>query len=241
MNRHNSPGSPASDSSRARQEILELRQLVGELQLRNVALAERLRDTQESADTTAAAICRLESERDSLKQEMNRLSGDLALIESQHANLTSLYVAADQLHGTMNREAVLNAIQEIVINFIGSEDFSVYEKTDRHGLRSIAHVGRREHADPHTVPDVADAVESGEPYISDEAESRVAACIPLKVDDKTIGAIAIYRLLPHKAAFEPFDLELFNLLKTHAAAALMTTSRRSGDDTDRRRPNHEHQ
>ena len=219
------PFSSPDEFGRARQELLELRQLVGELQLRNLALAEQLRETRETATITAGAISQMQVEREMLKKELGRLSDDLAVMESQHANMTSLYVAAHQLHGTMDRETAINRIEEIVINFIGSEEFGVYERTSDDNLRRIAHVGLRDDDDQtlRSFPDVADAVKRGEAYIAPTDQTRVAACIPLKIDEKLVGCIAIYRLLPHKVSFEPLDLELFDLLRTHAAAALVTT------------------
>jgi hypothetical protein len=167
-----------------------------------------------------------------LKEQLSRMSASLAVMESQHADLTSLYVAAQQLHGKLDRKTVINRIEEIVVNFIGSEEFGVYEKTSGGDLRRIAHVGLHDDEDQtlRSYPHVADAVKRGEPYIAGDAESRVAACIPLKVDDKLVGCIAIYRLLPHKPSFEPLDLELFDLLKTHAAAALIT-ARENGSES----------
>ena len=55
-------------------------------------------------------------------------------------------------------------------------------------------------------------------------EERLTACIPLVLDGKVTGAIAIFRLLPQKAGIEDVDRELFDLLATHAATALYCTS-----------------
>ena len=48
----------------------------------------------------------------------------------------------------------------------------------------------------------------------------VTACVPLVVGGRRIGAIVMFRLLPQKPKFEPFDHELLMLLATHAATAL---------------------
>ena len=218
LNRHD-----PDDTGRTRMELLELRQLVGELQLRNLSLVEQLRDTRESATITAGAIAQLQSERETLKKELGKISNDLAVMESQHADLTSLYVAAHQLHGTTDRDAVINRIEEIVINFIGSEEFDVFERTNGGCLRRIGHVGANDDIDVRALPAVSAAVDRGESFIAEGNHSSVAACIPLKIDEKLVGVIAIHRLLPHKETFEPLDLELFDLLKTHAAAALLSS------------------
>ena len=179
------------------EEIVELRLVVRDLELRNILASNELRD--------------LRRERDALRKELDGVAGDLAAVEAQHAALTSLYVAAHQLHGTVQRETVLNRLEEIVVNFVGSEEFGVYERTPGDELRRIAQVGLRDDADPRLRQDLA-------------------ACIPLEIDETLVGYIAIYRLLPHKPVLEPADLELFDLLKTHAAAALLAS-----------RPNHDTQ
>ena len=49
------------------------------------------------------------------------------------------------------------------------------------------------------------------------------ACIPLRVQEQSIGAIAIYRLLQQKETFTPLDHELFTLLAGHAATAIFSS------------------
>jgi transcriptional regulator with GAF, ATPase, and Fis domain len=76
------------------------------------------------------------------------------------------------------------------------------------------------------------AVRSGRVYLAGKEnaagataeESSLTACIPLKLDDEVIGAIAIFQLLQHKSALEDLDYEMFDLLATHAATALYCTA-----------------
>ena len=49
------------------------------------------------------------------------------------------------------------------------------------------------------------------------------ACIPLRVQEQSIGAIAIYKLLQQKERFTPLDHELFTLLAGHAATAIFSS------------------
>jgi GAF domain-containing protein len=74
------------------------------------------------------------------------------------------------------------------------------------------------------------AAEQGEPYYANPLPdpSKVdpahpIACVPLKIDARPIGVIAIYRLLPQKTGFTPLDFELFTLLAGHAATALFSS------------------
>ena len=47
---------------------------------------------------------------------------------------------------------------------------------------------------------------SGDIFVAEpgasEADGGLTACIPLKLDGKVTGAVAIYRLLPQKSGFE---------------------------------------
>jgi GAF domain-containing protein len=53
--------------------------------------------------------------------------------------------------------------------------------------------------------------------------------VPLVLNGESIGAIAVFRLLAHKPEFEPLDLELFDLLASHAAVALHYSKRDAAD------------
>jgi len=50
-------------------------------------------------------------------------------------------------------------------------------------------------------------------------ERTLTACLPLKLDDKVVGVIAIFSLLQQKTGLEPVDHELLDLLESHAASA----------------------
>jgi GAF domain-containing protein len=66
-------------------------------------------------------------------------------------------------------------------------------------------------------------VEGVSPNLPLVREVAMTACIPLKLDDRVIGVIAIFGLLPQKQGLAPVDFELFDLLATHAATALFCT------------------
>ena len=48
-------------------------------------------------------------------------------------------------------------------------------------------------------------------------------CIPLKIKDRILGVIVIYKLLEQKKAFANVDYELFTLLAGHAATAIFSS------------------
>ena len=144
-------------------------------------------------------------------------------VERQNSNLAALYAASYQLHATVRRSEVLVAIQEIVINLVGSEELAVLGFGQRgDDLLPLVSVG----VAPAQLAGLScdggllgRALASGRPEVSGPGSS-VTACIPLLVGCRPIAVIAIFGLLPQKPALDPLDLELFNLLATHAANAL---------------------
>jgi hypothetical protein len=185
-------------------------------------------------------IRRLEEERERYLQrfvEVEAENKDFASryvqIENENNNLMNIYVASYQLHSTLDFQEVLQIITEIVLNFVGAEVFAiallderkgdfhplVAEGVDRDGLASLS------------VSEgiVGDVVREGEPYFaSDVIENRAvvpakpAICIPLKIKERIIGVILVYRFLPQKTELATVDHELFTLLAGHAATAIFS-------------------
>lgn len=149
-------------------------------------------------------------------------------IEEENNNLASLYVASFQLHSTLHLQEVLQIIVEIVINLIGAEVFAIYvldEKTNV--LSPVASEGAVLGAFPICrlgEAMVGGAVASGETACAESLDEHEAGqpivAIPLRVQERPIGAIAIQRLLQQKDGFTPLDHELFTLLAGHAATAI---------------------
>ncbi len=153
-------------------------------------------------------------------------------IEEENNNLANLYVASFQLHATLDSEEVLQTIQEIVINLVGAEVFAVYDYKEAGGgvLKAVASEGREVEAFPDFVMGkgiVGSSVEAGETFCGENAYSEDLAepvvAIPLCVQDKPLGAIAIYKLLEQKEQFTTLDHELFSLLGGHAATAILAS------------------
>jgi nitrate/nitrite-specific signal transduction histidine kinase len=165
-------------------------------------------------------------ENERLRQELERshrtFEDRFADIEHQNANLASLYAASYQLHATVEREQVLAAIQEIVINLIGSEELAIVAVEKGGALRPLAQFGLTS-AKLETLRSdggvIGAALVAGRPVVG-QSTDEMTACIPLMVGGRPFAAVAIYRLLPQKPALQALDLELFDLLATHAANAL---------------------
>jgi hypothetical protein len=67
---------------------------------------------------------------------------------------------------------------------------------------------------------VATGATSCNPEPASRDYSRPIVAIPLRVNDRPIGAIAIFELLVQKDGLTPLDHELFTLLAGHAATAI---------------------
>lgn len=183
-----------------------------------------------------AEQARLQTQLESIRAESQRFSARHAEIEQQNSNLANLYVASYRLHGTLDRKEVIAAIQEIIANLVGSEEAALFElDPETQTLRLEASFGL-EPESCREVPlgsgPIGQAARTGEIYVAeperpltgDALLDGLTACVPLTLAGRVTGVIALFRLLPQKAAIEELDRELFELLATQAAAALYCTA-----------------
>jgi len=169
-----------------------------------------------------------------IQRESERFSAQYASVERQNSNLANLYVASYRLHETLDRKVVIDTIQEIIANLVGSEEMALFELAPGASTLTLAaHAG----IDPDPYRSIAvgtgpigRSVATGETLLAPlggsgagDAEQELTACVPLRLVDWIVGAIAVFRLLPQKAGLEDIDRELFELLATHAATALYCT------------------
>jgi nitrate/nitrite-specific signal transduction histidine kinase len=163
-----------------------------------------------------------------LEEENQQFAARFVEVEEENNNLANLYVASYQLHSTLNVAEVVKIIIEIVINLIGAQTFAVYVHDEKTGLlEAIAAEGEDVAVFP-SMPlgegVVGAAVASGVTHCSGEAAfadfASPIVAIPLRVNDRPIGAIAIFELLVQKEGLSALDQELFTLLAGHAATAI---------------------
>jgi nitrate/nitrite-specific signal transduction histidine kinase len=220
----------------------------------------RLQDRQQTAATSPEQWSKLRHELleriHTLEEECTSMRGRLADVEEENGqfarryveieeennNLANLYVASYQLHSTLDMVEVLQIITEIVINLIGAEVFAIYlldEATDE--LGAIAAEGMPASRFPTGRlgrGELGEAVASLETTCRDGTHSddleRPLVCVPLVVQERPLGAIAIYRLLQQKEGVTTLDRELFNLLGCLAATAIFAARLYSQSD---RKPN----
>jgi nitrate/nitrite-specific signal transduction histidine kinase len=163
-----------------------------------------------------------------LEEENRQFASRFVEVEEENNHLANLYVASYQLHSTLNVAEVVKIIIEIVINLVGAHTFAVYVYDEKTGLlEAVAAEGEDVAVFPSmTLGEgvVGSAVAAGATQCSDEPASEDFAhpivAIPLRVNERAIGAIAIFELLEQKHGLTTLDHELFTLLAGHAATAI---------------------
>jgi GAF domain-containing protein len=230
--------SSAAEKSRETHEVARsneaLRALAASLEAEMNRLHEQAISLRTENERYQKEQAQLQAQLESIRAETERYSSRYDEIEQQNSNLANLYVASYRLHGTLDRQEVIDTIKEIVANLIGSEEAGLYElDAARQSLEMVASFG----IDPATCPPVplgsgpiGRAAQTGEIFVAAAGapggpglEDRLTACVPLVLDGRVTGALAIFKLLPQKAGIEDVDRELFDLLATHAATALYCT------------------
>lgn len=233
-------------SKQLAQELLSqnerLRSVAAALESENLTLRQQADALRLQLDHKLEEHNRLQARLAEIEGENRRFSERYVEVEQQSSNLANLYVASYRLHGTLDRKEVLEIIQEIIINMIGSEELGVFEvASNGSDLSLVSHFG----IEPHQYQQVplgsgviGQVAMTGQMYLangddgidSTGNETRLTACIPLRVDGRVIGAIAIFRLLEQKQGLDTLDHEMFDLLATHAATALYCTRLRQNSE-----------
>jgi len=246
-----------NDDGRNEDYILQVRDNTHKYMEALIQENERLRmlvsDLEEQRRQGERQLGMAESERRKLAERIDQIeieSQDLLdqfhEIEQHNSDLASLYVASYRLHETIKRSEVIAVIEEIVVNMIGSEELAIFELDSETGkFKLVDSLGidpedlQRVRLNESRIEEASGAlqavVKAGQRYVVNsidgevvDQDSGLTACVPLVLDGKVIGAIAVFRLLDQKQSrLVPLDFELFDLLATHAASALYCSERAS--------------
>jgi nitrate/nitrite-specific signal transduction histidine kinase len=193
--------------------------------------------------TLEASRAHLEEKVRELRAEQQSLLERCVSMEDQNATLTTLYVACQRLHSTLNWSEVLQTVREIIANLVGCEEYVLFNLGDDGWLRRVDSFGVATELYQKVLPGhglIGRSIETGDAYVAGECDGSAATlmdanltvCVPLKRNGVVTGAIALFRLLPQKLELQPLDRELFRLLETHLATALYCTelARRAGTE-----------
>ncbi|MEL6759577.1 MAG: hypothetical protein AAFP04_04170, partial [Myxococcota bacterium] len=111
-------------------ETEKLRLLVRRLEDEKETLHRELDDVRGRLERQEASETRLQRELVEIQKASARFAEDFAIVEQQHNDLATLYIASFRLHGTLRREEVLATIKEIITNLVGSEQVIVFDRSD---------------------------------------------------------------------------------------------------------------
>ncbi len=186
-------------------------------------------------------IEQLETEKSELLSRFRRaeaksdqFTARVAEVESEIANLANLFVASNQIHSSLSPRGVTRRIKEVLAQLIGAERYCMYlvnpegselvpiasEGVPGKDLLPVRVAGTR----------IGQAFQTGRAVIDGELDpshgsiDTPPAVLPLAIEDRVVGVIAIFSTLTQKTRFDAVDFELFKLLGQHAAAALVSAS-----------------
>jgi hypothetical protein len=195
---------------------LEKKRLAAELALAREAIAHA-NDERE----------RLRARLTEIEAENQRVCDEYVAIQEKSTELAQLYVALERIHGGLTRSDTLAALQEIVINVVGSEELAIFEhRGDRLALVQSFGIDPERWREVSLAGGAIARAAQGRLYVAgrdaspEPGDEDLTACIPLRVGDRVAGVIAIFRLLGHKPVLGDADQAVFDLLITHAGLAL---------------------
>lgn len=220
-------------------EVEQLHERLRELEAENAGLRAKV-EADDAIRDLALKIDRLENEKRELLSRFHRaeavnteFTARVQEVESEFANLANLFVASNQLHSSLSPRGVTRRIKEVLAQLVGAECYCMYlANAEGTELVPIAYEGVAGSAlTPVKISgsELGAALVKGAACVSDDdptqgSVQRPAAVIPLTVDERTVGVIAIFSTLAQKKRFDAVDFELFKLLGQHAAAALVSAS-----------------
>lgn len=196
----------------------------------NAVLSTELRDARAQLAARGAELGRAREEQAALRREAARLAQQCDAAEELRSDLAKLHVATRALHASLDPEQVLDALEEVVINLVGSECFGVFAlepaTQSLQCLRAFGYDPDREGEPTLASGRIAHVVRTGQAHVRDEDGDDVlrvdapVATVALRAGEETVGVLLVFRLLPQKPALTAFDADLFELVTVHAGTAL---------------------
>jgi hypothetical protein len=186
-----------------------------------------------AASSCQDALARLRGRLASLDRDHQEALAAYAELEREVAEVTGLYVALERLHGGGTRPDVLAAIQDVVINIVGSEELAVFAWSEGEGLlRPVQAFGV---PPPRLAPvrlgegPVGRAAARREAFVVGDApapadDPDLTACVPLCFEGRLLAVVAVWRMLPQKPRLGDPDRKVLELLGRHGGPALALAS-----------------
>lgn len=189
----------------------------------------QLRHTLERFQEESVSLLRGAS---SLEEYIEQQDSRYADLEQELNDTALLYVASYQLNSRREPKEVLRQVRELLEQLAGVEVFAVYIGSGEQGApllpvsaRGIS-IAELHPLRPNERP--IDAACAGHCAVLSPMEplapgslNAPLAVIPLLIGDRILGAILVVKLFPHKSSWAQVDQQLFQLLTTHGASALV--------------------
>ena len=221
------------DNERLRAQLRDLEQ--ENMQLRTqLASSAAIQDLLRKVEELERDKQRLLSSISEAEANSSRVFGRQSEMEEELHMLANLYVASYQLHSTLSLRRVFGHLRELLAQLIGARAHAIYlHDPTKDALFAVASDGAQ--ATP-KVTVLQTRIETDAVLLTIErvfltgvavfkdgpdSDSPVAACVPMRFDDRVVGVIVVYTLLEQKPGLFPVDYELFKMLGAHAATALM--------------------
>jgi hypothetical protein len=230
-------------------ENQRLRRDMNEVEAENSSLRaalasnEAIRDLLKKIGLLEEEKAQLLSKSARMRQLTDEFNSRYTEVETELSNLASLHVATSQLHAARTVRRALRNLKELLGQILGAGSFAVYLTTaDRSQLVAVAHDGHLPDAlrrlsveDSH----IGGIFMRGEIEFDPEADpsrgsaERPSVVVPLHLEipaepgsdaasvREPLGAIVIFSTLEQKAQIWPADVQLFKLLASHAAPAVV--------------------
>jgi len=195
---------------------------------------EALRDMMRKIEQLEQEKADLLSRFRRVEAQSTTVSARVEEVEAEFANLANLFVASNQIHSSLSPRGVTRRIKEVLAQFVGAERYAMYlVNPNGNELVPIASEGvPGNKLLPVRVANsaIGEAFQGAVVVVNDDVSpstgtlEQPAAVIPLSIDERVVGAVAIFSTLSQKTRFDTVDFELFKLLGQHAAAALVSAS-----------------
>lgn len=153
-----------------------------------------------------------------------------AELEAELASLGTLHIANLQLHAATTPRRAFKSLRELLAQFLGAAQFGVFWEAEGGAIVPVSVEGLTKREARELVLDETPAgarYARSELWVDGENDPslgevrRPAVVIPMTMSSQRLGAIVIFKTLSQKTQFEPTDFELFKLLSTQAAPAIV--------------------
>ncbi|MCA9607460.1 MAG: GAF domain-containing protein [Sandaracinaceae bacterium] len=218
------------ENERLRTRIEQLQEQNGLLRAQ-IASDDAIRDLLRKIETLESERRELLDRSTKLEETTKQSEDRNSEVEQELHDLANLYIASSHLHSTLSSRGVMRHLCELLQQLVGAEVFAIYlvrgERVVPIGADGVALDTLEPLAPGEGI--VGEVMLTGMPRILDEPQPRgtleaPVAAIPLMVRDVAVGAITVASVFEQKSAWAAVDRELFHLMGSHVATALIAAN-----------------